>query len=65
MANGGNITYGIKLKVDSTDFGSVKKQLEDLVKTYSTMGTLSKETGLSPKKLKEQAFVGLFFCRII
>lgn len=54
MANGGNITYGIKLKVDSTDFGSVKKQLEDLVKTYSTMGTLSKETGLSPKKLKEQ-----------
>ena len=51
MANGGNITYGIKLKVDSTDLNSIKNQLNDLVNIYSSMGSLSKASGINFKDL--------------
>ena len=51
MSNGGNITYGIKLKVDSTDLNSIKNQLNDLVNIYSSMGSLSKASGINFKDL--------------
>ena len=53
MANGGNITYGIKLKVDSTDLTTVKSQIDNLLKTYSSMGDFRKTTGMDFSQIKD------------
>ena len=52
MANR-NITYGVKLKVDSTDLNSVNNQITDLLKTYNSMGDFGKKFGMNFKQIKE------------
>ena len=52
MANR-NITYGVKLKVDSTDLNSVNNQIADLLKTYNSMGDFGKKFGMNFKQIKE------------
>lgn len=58
MANGGNITYGIKLKVDSTDLNSVNTQVLDMLKTYSSIASFGKKTDMNFKQIKEY-FTGM------